>query len=242
MQLVQAQSFGQGLLSKGLFRQHSRDAVGAFLALGWVQQNELLNLTQLIQKLLGGDSIPGALSLLVEMLQERDAEHAIASVDANFAVGPVIHWSPAQPVSIFEPAKDLLDFLLAGIADGYLLGTPIHAIGEQHGASQAMIDEPLPGSSIEIKLQPPPAILGFDLITDQFLQELSGQPTLDFAANLVFLPAGLWFIQFHGEAPQRLQRFAEAGGQTVQLLAGKRGRILQHAEVFLTVHQQFLSG
>jgi hypothetical protein len=28
----------------------------------------------------------------------------------------VIHRSPAQPVSVFEAAKDLLDFLLAGIA------------------------------------------------------------------------------------------------------------------------------
>ncbi len=88
----------------------------------------------------------------MEMLQERDAEHAIKSVDANLAVGPVIHRSPAEPVSVFEAAKNFLDFLLPGIAEGYLLSGPIHAIGEQHGAAQAMIHEPLPGSGIEIKL------------------------------------------------------------------------------------------
>ena len=166
MQLIQAQSFGQGLLSEGLFGQDRRNPVGAFLALGWVQQNELLNLTQLFQKLLRGDSVPSALRLFMEMLQERDAQHAIKSMDANLAIGPVIHRSPTQPVSILEAAKDSLDFLLAGIAHGYLLGGPIYTIGEQHGATQAMIHEPLPGSRIEIKLQPPLAITGLDLIAN----------------------------------------------------------------------------
>src|SRR4051794_52983 len=50
----------------------------------------------------------------MEILQERDAEHAIESVDANLAIGPVIHRSPTQPVSVFETAKNSLDFLLAG--------------------------------------------------------------------------------------------------------------------------------
>ena len=49
-----------------------------------------------------------------------------------------------------------------------------YSIGEQHGATQAVVDESLPGSGIEIKLQPPLTIMGFDLITDQLLQELSG--------------------------------------------------------------------
>src|SRR6266478_799829 len=173
MQLIQTQGFGQGLLSEGLFGQHRRDSVGAFLALGWVQQNELLNLTQLFQKLLGGDSVPGALRLFMEMLQEWDAEHAIESVDADLAISPVMHRSPAQPVSIFETAKNPLNFLLAGIPDGNLLGGPVHSIGEQHGAPQAMIHEPLPGSRIEIKLEPPLTIMGFDLITNQLLQKLS---------------------------------------------------------------------
>src|SRR5450432_4371928 len=102
MQLIQAQGFGQGLLSEGLFGQHRRDAVGALLALGWVEQNELLNLAQLFQKLLRGDSVPGTLRLFVEILQERDAKHAIKSMDANFAIGPVVHRSPAQPVSVLE--------------------------------------------------------------------------------------------------------------------------------------------
>src|ERR1700686_4150805 len=107
MQLVQTQGFSQGLLGEGLFREHGGDAVGAFVALRRVQQNELFNLTQLFQKLFDGDSVPGALCLSVEMLQERDAEHAVESVDANLAIGPVIHRSPVKPVSIFETAKDL---------------------------------------------------------------------------------------------------------------------------------------
>jgi hypothetical protein len=143
MQLVQAQGFGQGLLSEGLFREHGGDAVGRISRLGRVPQNELLNLTQLFRKLFAGDSVPGALRLFVEMLQQRDAEHAIESVDANLAVGPVIHWSPVQPVAIFEAAQDLVDFWLSGIAAGDLLGAAIHSIGEQYSATEAVIDEPL---------------------------------------------------------------------------------------------------
>src|SRR5207302_9826538 len=94
------------------------------------------------------------------------AEHAVKSMDANLAIGPVIHRSPSQPVSILEAAKDALDFLLAGIAHGHLFSGPVHTIGEQHSATQTMIDEPLPGSGIEIKLQPPLTITRFDLIAN----------------------------------------------------------------------------
>jgi hypothetical protein len=45
MQLIQAQGFGQALLSEGLFGQHCRDSVRALFALRWVQENKLLNLT-----------------------------------------------------------------------------------------------------------------------------------------------------------------------------------------------------
>src|SRR5215471_10886604 len=174
MQLIQAQGFSQGLLREGLFREYGRDAVGAFVALWWIEQNELLNLTQLFQKLLSGNSVPGALGLFMEMLQERDAEHAIDSVDANFAVGPVIHRSPAQPVSLFEAAENPLDGLLAGIAQSHLLGAPIHPVGKQYRAPQAMLDEPLPGRGIEFELQPPVTLAGFDLIPDQLLQKRGG--------------------------------------------------------------------
>src|SRR5215469_4904137 len=111
----------------------------------------------------------------MEMLQQRDAKHAIKSMDTNLAIGPVKHRPPPQPVAILEAAKDSLDFLLARIAHGDLFGGPVHPIGEQHGATQTMIDEPLPGGGVKFKLQPPPTVLGFDLVANQFLQELAGE-------------------------------------------------------------------
>src|SRR5215831_18314146 len=158
MQLVQTEGFGQGLLGEGLFGEHRGDAVGAFLALRWIQQYELLNLAQLFHQLFHGDSVPGGLRLFMEMLQQRDAQHAIKSMDANLAIGPVIHRPPSQPVAILEAAKDSLDFLLARIAHGDLLGSPVRPIGEQHRATQTMIDEPLPSRGVKFKLQPPPRI------------------------------------------------------------------------------------
>ena len=166
MQLIQTQGFGQGLLRESLFGKHGGDAIGTLLALRRIEQNELLNLAQLFHELFHGDSVPGGLRLFVEVLQQGDSEHAIKSMDANLAIGPVIHRAPSQPVAVLEAAKDSLDFLLAGIAHGYLLGAPVHAIGEEHGATQTMIDELLPGCGVELKLQPPPTIQILDLIAN----------------------------------------------------------------------------
>src|SRR6516225_11456279 len=148
MQLIQTESFGQGLLSEGQFGEHGGDAVGTFLALWRVQQNEWLNLPQLFQELLHRNSVPDSLRLFMEMLQQGDAEHAIKRMDANLAIGPVIHRSPSQPVAVLEPAKDSLDFLLAGIAHSDLLCGPIHPVGKQDRATQTMIDKPLPGRRV----------------------------------------------------------------------------------------------
>jgi hypothetical protein len=61
---------------------------------------------------------------------------------------------------------------LRGVAEGHLLGAPVHPIGQQNGASQAMVHKPLPGGRGEVKLQFPPALLELDLLADQFLQVL----------------------------------------------------------------------
>ena len=147
--------------------------MGTLVALRRVEQNELLNLTQLLQELIHGDSIPGSLGLFMKVLQQRDAKHAIEGMDANLAIGPVIHGSPAQPVSILQSPKDSLDILLTGVAQGHLLGGPIHTVGEQHRAAQTVLDESLPGDGIKVKLEPPLTLVRFELIANQLLEELT---------------------------------------------------------------------
>jgi len=130
MQLIQTEGFGQNLSSQGQFGEHGGDAVGTFLALWRVQQNEWLNLPQLFQELLHRNSVPGSLRLFMEMLQQGDAEHAIKRMDANLAIGPVIHRSPSQPVAVLQAAKDSLDFLLAGMAhSGFMVSSKGGAAG-----------------------------------------------------------------------------------------------------------------
>ena len=85
-------------------------------------------LLQFFEQLLRGDSIPYGLRLLVQILQQRDAEHAIESMHANLAIRPVMHPSPAQPLSILESAEDSLDGLLTGVSRSYLFRRPVHAI------------------------------------------------------------------------------------------------------------------
>jgi hypothetical protein len=47
LQLVQLQRLGQSLLRKSLLREHVGRAMRPFLALPWIEQDELLNLLQL---------------------------------------------------------------------------------------------------------------------------------------------------------------------------------------------------
>ena len=60
-----------------------------------------------------------------DVLEQRDADHAIEGVNANLAIGPVVHRAPTEPVAIFESAEDLLDPLLAGIGGNDLFSRPI---------------------------------------------------------------------------------------------------------------------
>src|SRR5256884_4430862 len=85
----------------------------AFLALPRIEQNELLNPLQLFDELFHGKIAPGGFGLAMHILQHRDAQHAVKGVDADLAVGPVMHRSPTEPLSVFQAAEDALHLLLA---------------------------------------------------------------------------------------------------------------------------------
>src|SRR2546430_6621338 len=84
----------------------------AFLALPRIEQNELLNPLQLFDELFHGKIAPGGFGLAMHILQHRDAQHAVKGVDADLAVGPVMHRSPTEPLSVFQAAEDALHLLL----------------------------------------------------------------------------------------------------------------------------------
>jgi hypothetical protein len=69
MHLIETQGFGQCLLGQGLFWKGRWQPGWDLLPPAAVEQNELLDLAQLCQQLLHGDSIPGCLGLLVDVLE-----------------------------------------------------------------------------------------------------------------------------------------------------------------------------
>jgi hypothetical protein len=83
--------------------------------------------------------------------------------------GPVIHRIPTRPLSILESAERAFDVLLTGITGDHLLGTPVHAVGQQHGAPQALIEQLRQGGRIEVELQMPMpmSVALFQLIANQ---------------------------------------------------------------------------
>ena len=109
MQFFEAKSFDQGLLRQSLLGKYIGGARGSLFALGWVKQNELLNFRQFFQQLFERQIGPRGSRLLVKIVQQRDAEHAIESVNPNFAIRPVMHGIPTQPVSILQSAEHAFD-------------------------------------------------------------------------------------------------------------------------------------
>ena len=99
-ELIQAQDLGQRLLRQGLLGDDGGNPIRSFFPLGWIEQNELLDVLQLFEQLLHRDPLPRGLRQLVHRLQQRDSKHAIESMDADFAIRPVVHRSPTQPPSI----------------------------------------------------------------------------------------------------------------------------------------------
>jgi hypothetical protein len=57
--------------------------------------------------------------------------------------------------------------LLTGITGDHLLGAPVHAVGQQHGAPQALIEQVRQGGRIEVELQMPMSVALFQLIANQ---------------------------------------------------------------------------
>jgi hypothetical protein len=51
----------------------------------------------------------------VKVLQQRDAKHAVEGVDADLAIGPVIHGAPLEPVALLQSAEDAFDRLLSDV-------------------------------------------------------------------------------------------------------------------------------
>jgi hypothetical protein len=62
-------------------------------------------------------SLPAALAWrwVMHIPQHADAQPAVNGMDADLAVGPVVHRSPSELLSDFQAAEDALDPLLAGI-------------------------------------------------------------------------------------------------------------------------------
>jgi hypothetical protein len=81
--------------------------------------------------------------LFVKLLEQRDAEHAIESVDANLAIGPVMHRSPTQPVAILESPRPC-QMIISSPLNHEAIQAAIPACGRP-----AFIDacEPAPGRS-----------------------------------------------------------------------------------------------
>jgi hypothetical protein len=62
--------------------------------------------------------------------------------------GLLVHGTPIQPAAIFQSEEDALDLLLARVCGDDLFGGPVQAVGEQHGAPQALSEEMLKGRRI----------------------------------------------------------------------------------------------
>jgi len=69
-----------------------------------------------------------------------------------------------------------------------------------------------------------------------------GQPTRDLIADPCFGETSTGFAELDGQPSHGRQRLGQRRGHTVQLLGRKRRRVLQHAQVFSTMHDHSFGG
>ena len=149
-----------------------RRAVPLF-ALGRIKQNELLDFRQFCEQLFEPQIGPPGLRLLLEMVQQRDAEHAVEVVHPNSAIRSVMHGIPTEPVSIFQSAEHAFDRLLTRVAGHHVFGAPVQVVGEQNRSPQALLEQLGKSRGIKVELQAPAIGMFFQLIAEEFSQEAS---------------------------------------------------------------------
>jgi len=88
--LFQAERFGESLLGKGLLGKYRGHKVRSLVAERRVEEDELLNLAEFLQKLLDAQPWPSILGLAMKILKQRDSEHTVESVNPDLTVGPMI--------------------------------------------------------------------------------------------------------------------------------------------------------
>src|SRR2546427_9182177 len=110
----------------------------------------------------------------------------------NLAISPVIHGTPAEPVSILYAAEHFFDLLLARVAGDHFLSGPVHAIGEQHSAAQSIGEQALQPAAVKVELHLKVVVPLFQLIVNQLRHEGIGKPALDLIADTGFGEARLW--------------------------------------------------
>jgi hypothetical protein len=67
-ELLQSQRFGESLLGKGLLGEYGGHAVRSLVAERWVEEDELLDLAELFQKLIYAQPRPDTLGLPMKVL------------------------------------------------------------------------------------------------------------------------------------------------------------------------------
>src|SRR5271156_51842 len=107
-------------------------------------------------------------------------------MDADLTVGPMMHRTPVQPITILQSAEDTLNLLLAGVTGHHLFGSPIHAVGEQRGAAEAFRPQLCERGMVHIECQTPVTLALFQFVVKDLAYEWVRQPTIDLVPNALF--------------------------------------------------------
>src|ERR1039457_6591335 len=83
---------------------------------------------------------------------------------------------------------------------------------------------------VHLKAQMPSVLPLLHIIVEDFANAGARQPTADLVENALLGKAGLCFGQLGCQAAQILGHLSQRGGETVQLFAGKAGRVPRSEE------------
>ena len=77
--------------------------------------------------------------MAVHIVQQGQAEQAVESVHADFAIGPGVQRLPIQPVTFLEAPKNSFNLLLPSIGGHHMLGRPIEVVGDEQRAPKRWV-------------------------------------------------------------------------------------------------------
>ena len=106
-----------------------------------IDDGDLTDAGEFLQESVKGQIDSGLVGDLSGQSSQEQCQNTIESVDSQFLIGPVVGGLPVEEVEVLHVFEGFLDIGETAVGFDDLLGFPVEMVGDEEGASQALIGE-----------------------------------------------------------------------------------------------------